>query len=261
MERFALAYDTVTKAAAILRQCHLREEDIHIKTDHKDLVTYYDRRTEQILRESILDSFPQDAIVGEEYPPANSGGAPVTWYLDPIDGTTNFINQHRNYAISVGCWEQDRPLFGLVMDVERQLLYWAKRGEGAWCNEEPIHVSRRESIGDMLLTIPGIQHAFLDSHPYQQGFFRLAREVRGVRGIGSVALELCEVAAGESDLLAAAQSCPWDHNAGRIIVQEAGGAVFTLDGNALPIDSKTTLLAMNSADRKNEILHLLKDLH
>ena len=78
------------------------------KTGHQDLVTHWDRKIEQLLRNEILTAFPQDSIVGEEYPPEAHRTGAVTWYIDPIDGTTNFINQHQNYAISVGCWEETR---------------------------------------------------------------------------------------------------------------------------------------------------------
>ena len=189
--------------------------------------------------------------MGEEYPPEETGTGKVTWYLDPIDGTTNFINQRRNYAVSVGCWEGCVPLFGLVLDVERRELYWAKAGGGAWREQVPIHVSGRSQISDLLLVTPGILHTFLKPHPQQDGLIRLANEVRGVRSLGSVALELCQVAAGEADLFVALRSSPWDHNAARIILSEAGGDSSALSGAVLPVTRKSPVLAANS----NALLH------
>ena len=124
MDRFNVAVKVVQNAGDLLRQCRLEEAEVSQKTGHQDLVTRWDRRIEQLLRNEILTAFPQDAIVGEEYPPEAHRTGAVTWYIDPIDGTTNFINQHQNYAISVGCWEGSVPLFGLVLDVERKALYW-----------------------------------------------------------------------------------------------------------------------------------------
>ena len=118
MERFDVAVETVQKAGDLLRQCRLEDAEICQKTSHQDLVTRWDRKIEQLLRNEILTAFPQDSIVGEEYPPEAHRTGSVTWYIDPIDGTTNFINQHQNYAISVGCWEGSTPLFGLVLDDE-----------------------------------------------------------------------------------------------------------------------------------------------
>ena len=104
MDRFNVAVKVVQNAGELLRQCRLEEAEVSQKTGHQDLVTRWDRRTEQLLRNEILTAFPRDAIVGEEYPPEAHRTGSVTWYIDPIDGTTNFINQHQNYAISVGCW-------------------------------------------------------------------------------------------------------------------------------------------------------------
>ena len=254
MERFDVAAEIIQEAGKILRRCHLEQREIIQKTDHQDLVTFWDRKIEQQLRHSILTAFPQDSIVGEEYPPQENCDRKVTWYLDPIDGTTNFINQHQNYAISMGCWEGADPLFGLVLDVERETLYWAKRGGGAWQDQTQIHTSGRRELSELLLTTPGLQYTFLEPHPYQERMIRLSRKVRGVRCLGSVALELCEVAAGRADLFVTMRSSPWDHNAARIILEEAGGAVFTVDGDELPLDQKSTVLGLNSTSLKDYIL-------
>ena len=254
MERFDVAAEIIQEAGKILRRCHLEQTEISQKTGHQDLVTFWDRKIEQQLRHSILTAFPQDSIVGEEYPPQENCDRKVTWYLDPIDGTTNFINQHQNYAISMGCWEGSTPLFGLVLDVERETLYWAKHGGGAWQNQTQIHTSGRRELAELLLTTPGLQYTFLEPHPYQKQMIQLSRKVRGVRCLGSVALELCEVAAGRADLFVTMRSSPWDHNAARIILEEAGGAIFTVDGDELPLGQKSTVLALNDMELKDCIL-------
>ena len=254
MERFDVAAEIIQEAGKILRRCHLEQTEISQKTGHQDLVTFWDRKIEQQLRHSILTAFPQDSIVGEEYPPQENCDRKVTWYLDPIDGTTNFINQHQNYAISMGCWEGSTPLFGLVLDVERETLYWAKHGGGAWQNQAQIYTSGRRELAELLLTTPGLQYTFLEPHPYQERMIRLSRKVRGVRCLGSVALELCEVAAGRADLFVTMRSSPWDHNAARIILEEAGGAIFTVDGDELPLEQKSTVVALNAMELKDCIL-------
>lgn len=254
MDRFDVAAEMIQAAGEVLRRCHLEQAEVRQKTGHQDLVTFWDKKIEQQLRHAILAAFPQDSIVGEEYPPEESCGGKVTWYLDPIDGTTNFINQHRNYAISVGCWAGDTPLFGMVLDVERRELYWAKHGGGAWLDQSPIHVSRCRDITEMLLTTPGLQYTFLERHPHQEQLIRLARRVRAVRCLGSVALELCEVAAGRADVFVTMRSSPWDHNAARIILEEAGGAIFTMDGGHLPLNQKSTVLALNAIELRGHIL-------
>ena len=200
MERFDLARALVLEAGEALRNSSLREDEVGCKTGYQDLVTRWDRETEQFLRRGILAAFPGDAIVGEEYPADNPGTEGCTWYLDPIDGTTNFVSQHRNYAVSVGCWRGEEPLFGLVLDVERPALFWAKAGEGAWRDETPLGTSRRRAVPQLLLAAPGVPATFFQENPWRTGALRLAREARGVRSLGSVALELCALAAGEADL-------------------------------------------------------------
>ncbi len=251
MERFELAEAVVRQAGDTLRRSHLTESDVYFKAGHQDLVTYWDKQIERLLRGEILSAFPDDTIVGEEYPPSNGGG--TVWYIDPIDGTTNFVNQHRNYAISVGCWDGAEPLFGIVYDVERDMLYWAKRGGGAWRNSEALHVSRRTNLREMLMTTPGVQYSFLAPHAWHDKLVKLAKSVRGVRCLGSVALELCELAAGEADIFATMRSSPWDHNAARIILSEAGGVIYNIEGGPLPLDAKSTVLALCSPDVLPEI--------
>ena len=156
----------------------------------------------------------------------------------------------------MGCWDGSVPLFGLVLDVERKTLYWGKHGGGAWQDQTPIHTSVRRELSELLLTTPGLQYTFLESHPYQERMIRLARKVRGVRCLGSVALELCEVAAGRADLFVTMRSSPWDHNAARIILEEAGGAIFTVAGDELPLEQKSTVLALNAIDLKDRVLYV-----
>ena len=140
--------------------------------------------------------------------------------------------------------------------MERKALYWGKHGGGAWQDQTPIRTSRRRELSELLLTTPGLQYTFLESHPYQERMIRLSRKVRGVRCLGSVALELCEVAAGRADLFVTMRSSPWDHNAARIILEEAGGAIFTVAGDELPLEQKSTVLALNAIDLKDRVLYV-----
>lgn len=252
MERFELAEALVRQAGAALRQARLAADAVRCKTGHQDLVTVWDKKTEQFLREGIREYFPADAIVGEEFPAAGTASPETVWYIDPIDGTTNFINQHRNYAVSVGCWQRGAPLFGLVLDVETDRLYHARAGQGAWRNEERIVTSRRRNISEQLLFTPDVPRTFLE--PGRDSLLRLARDVRAVRSIGSVALELCAVACGEADLCVAMRSCPWDHNAARIILTEAGGAVAAADGGPLPLNEPSAVLAAGSPEALELVL-------
>lgn len=256
MERYALAKKLILEAGAFLRG--LEQATAAEKSGHQDLVTEYDQQTERFLRAKILSAFPGDAIVGEEFPA--SPGARVTWYIDPIDGTTNFINQRRNFAVSIACYTGDEPSFGLVLDVASNVLYHAKAGTGAFQNEVRLpRLARHTAVGEVLFTTPCIQHTFLEAGSHQRPLCRLAGDVRAVRSLGSVALELCSVAAGEADLFVALRSSPWDHNAARLILTEAGGAIGALMGGDLPINHNCPVIACGSptllAHIRSEYLH------
>ena len=141
MERFALARSLILEAGAALRQSSLEEREVQHKTSYQDLVTRWDRETEQFLRKNILERFPEDIIVGEEYPasPGRDGGC--VWYIDPIDGTTNFIKGYQHSAISVALAKDKKIIIGVVYDPDLDNLFYAQEGKGAYLNGKPIHVS------------------------------------------------------------------------------------------------------------------------
>lgn len=245
MERYDLAQKLILEAGASLRAAE--QTGSEIKQNHQDLVTEYDRRTERFLRAGIFAKFPGDAIVGEELPAAD--GKHATWYIDPIDGTTNFINQRCNFAVSIACYLDGRPSFGLVLDVAANLLYHAKAGAGAFQNNTRLPATAHHTeLTEALFTTPCIQHTFLQSGAHHCAMCRLAEDVRAVRSLGSVALELCNLAAGAADLFVAIHSSPWDHNAARLILTEAGGAIGALSGGDLPIDRACPVLACGSPE-------------
>ena len=251
MDRFNVAVKVVQNAGNLLRQCRLEEAEVSQKTGHQDLVTRWDRRIEQLLRNEILTAFPQDAIVGEEYPPETHRAESITWYIDPIDGPRILSISTKTTPSPWGVGREAYHCSDWWLDVERKALYWGKHGGGAWQDQTPIHTSCRRELSELLLTTPGLQYTFLEPHPYQEQMIRLSRKVRGVRCLGSVALELCEVAAGRADLFVTMRSSPWDHNAARIILEEAGGAIFTVAGDELPLEQKSTVLALNSIELKD----------
>lgn len=291
MSRYELAMEWVSRAKD--RLLSMREEPLEIaeKSGHQDIVTKCDREIERYLRKKILEAFPNDRIVGEEFSidrgaeaakqgedfeeraagregdseektAKRRGGrktelqehkAEAVWYLDPIDGTTNFVNQRRNYAISVGCAVNGQMSFGIVLDVEGDRCYSAQSGRGAWMNGSRLRASCVKESRNMLLTCPCVTDLFLGDHEKKEAFARLARDVRGVRSLGSVALELCQVASGRADLCIAIKSSPWDHNGARLILREAGGDIRGLDGRPLPYDQDSPFLAGNSEAAVEEI--------
>ncbi|MDO4321837.1 MAG: inositol monophosphatase family protein [Lachnospiraceae bacterium] len=272
-ERYELAMKWVREAGDMLRRMRKSSLDIAEKSGHQDIVTRCDREIERFLRQRIWNLFPDDRIVGEEYTAAEFRSdrvkeqyaaelrsdqvkeqyAAAVWFLDPIDGTTNFVNQSCDYAVSVGCIAGGGPQFGIVLDVEGGRLYSAKEGGGAWMNGCRLHTAENQQVKDMLLTTPCVTELFLGSYREKEGISRLAMDVRAVRSTGSIALELCHVASGRADLCIALKSSPWDHNAARLILAEAGGAIQSLEGGELPYYGDSAFVAAGSEEAVKKI--------
>jgi myo-inositol-1(or 4)-monophosphatase len=215
-----------------------------------DLVTETDRELEAMIVERLRRAFPDHRIVAEEA----SSGASVTrpddaehvWYLDPLDGTTNFAHSLPQFAISLGLARGRELLFGAVLDPIRAELFVARRGGGATLNGQPIAVSRVASLADALLGT-GFPYDSRERADEYLRFFKAAMlHAQGVRRMGAAALDLCAVACGRFDGFWEWGLKPWDTAAGALIVHEAGGIVTDLAGDAFDPHGEQTL-ASNGA--------------
>lgn len=248
-QRYTLAKAWIGQMGAYLRQAVRHPFDFSAKTSHQDIVTAYDKEVERFFRSQIHTHFPEDDIVGEEYSGKIGETRGIRWYIDPIDGTTNFVNLRRNFAISVGCYRDGEPQFGLVLDVIQEDLYAAFRGEGAYKNETRLTNDRAPGdLGLMILSTPNVMDTFWREYPWQTSLRELADAVRAVRSVGSVALELCLVAEGAVDIFVAMRSAPWDHNGARLILQEAGCRLSQLGETSLCLDREVAVYACRSAE-------------
>ena len=195
-----------------------------------DFVTACDQEAESIIADVLLAAEPGSVIMGEELSPGSTRGK-LTWIVDPIDGTANFIHGFPAYAVSIAA-EADGVLeAGVVLHVEPNRLYHAARGHGAWCDETRLRVSVIEEPGFALI---GTGYPF--KHPehleaYLPQFARIAPATAGIRRAGSAALDLCWVAAGVFDGFWELMLAPWDMAAGMLLVREAGGRVTDLEGH------------------------------
>lgn len=248
MERFALARELVLQAGAALRESRLREDEIQHKSGYQDLVTRWDKETEQFLRRGISEAFPQDIIVGEEYPAANEGAEGCTWYLDPIDGTTNFVRGLRQSAISVALARDGQVEYAVVFDPYKNEMFSARRGGGAFLNGAPIHVSGKplaEGIFGMGTAI--YRREYLE--PTMRVTEQLFRRACDFRRLGAAALDLCDVACGRVELFFEYSLCPWDFAAGSLIITEAGGHISTLQGGSLVLTERCSVWASNDVNK------------
>jgi myo-inositol-1(or 4)-monophosphatase len=217
--------------------------DRHIKIEYKgdvDLVTAADRASEKLIAERLQARWPEHGIVGEEGTRTDTN-AEFRWYVDPLDGTTNFAHGYPVFCVSIALARRDDEReVGVLYDPTRNELFAAERGHGATLNGHLIHVSKTTSLAESILGtgFPSHKrHKNPNIHFYQQ----ITLRSHGVRRAGSAALDLANVAAGRYDGFWEFNLNPWDTAAGVLIVQEAGGKVTRFDGERFRLDSREVL--------------------
>ena len=195
-----------------------------------DLVTEYDVRTENFLKEKLQKLFPTFTIVGEETHAERNYPAENVIFIDPIDGTTNFVKGFQHSAISVGLAKDKELIAGVVLDPDLDNLFYAEKGKGAYLNGKPIHVSDCALKESLVLfgTCPY-------EHELAEKTFKLTEQIfyncLEVRRCGSAALDICYVAAGKADLYYELILRPWDLAGATVILREAGGICKTVEGD------------------------------
>ncbi len=224
------AVDIAREAGALLAQLFKRPQEISYKRP-SDLVTDADRRSEALIVERLRSHFPRHAIVGEEGGAQNTG-SDYCWYVDPLDGTTNFAHGFPVFCVTLGLAYRNEVIAGVVYDPSREELFTAERGAGAYLNNKRIGVSKRPDLSESLLAT-GFP-PFADNHDLNmQYYFRFTLLSHGIRRAGSAALDLCSVAAGRFEGFWELKLNPWDKAAGSLLVTEAGGRVTNLAGEPL----------------------------
>lgn len=164
--------------------------------------------------------------------------------MDPIDGTTNFIKDYHVSAISAGLAKDGEKYIGVVYNPYLDEMFTAERGKGAFLNGRPIHVSRNPLSEGIVLfgTAPYYEELSKKSFQMAYAYFKKALDVRRS---GSAAIDLCSIAAGRAELYFELRLSPWDFAAGALIVEEAGGVVTTVEGGAVTLGQKCSVLATN----------------
>lgn len=199
------------------------------KSSPTDVVTDVDLASERLIRRRIGDARPDDGFVGEEGDEV-TGSSAVTWIVDPIDGTVNFLYDLPQYAVSIAAQVGDEVAAGVVHNPANGETYTALRGEGAWRNGAPIQSS---SCTDLSLALVGTgYHYRADVRAHQaQEMARLVPKVRDVRRLGAAALDLCALGCGRLDAYVERGLNPWDRAAGALVAEEAGARVTGLQGD------------------------------
>lgn len=267
MKRFEFAHlaeGIARQAGALLRTFYEKGVATEYKGD-VDLVTEADRSSEQLIREKLRSTFPSHGVYGEEGT-RDRMDSEYRWYVDPLDGTTNFAHGFPAFCVVLGL-EHRRPglsatddgemVAGVIYDPLRNEMFTAERGMGAWLNGRKIHVSKTSALQESL-TATGFpsrkRHENPNIHFYQQ----ITLRSHGVRRAGSAALDMAYVACGRLDGFWEFNLNPWDTSAGFLLVEEAGGVVTHFDGGKFTLDSRE-VLATNGLIQ-SEIQRLFSDM-
>jgi myo-inositol-1(or 4)-monophosphatase len=217
-----------------------------LKIEYKgeaDLVTAADRASEALIRERVSAQFPAHDVLGEEQG-LKDRGSEYRWYVDPLDGTTNFAHSYPVFCVSLALERRSadsaRRIAAVIYDPTRDELFSAEQGKGARLNGEPIHVSKISQLKECLVATGFPSHK-RHQNPNIYFYHQITLHTHGVRRAGSAALDLCSVACGRFEGFWEFNLNPWDTAAGVLIIEEAGGRVTRFDGSPFQIDSRETL--------------------
>lgn len=230
VKEFEIAKKAAYEASEVIQNYQKKQSfNVDFK-GRNDLVTNADVEAERTIIDCIKAQCADDEIVAEETQQKKVKPNGRTWFIDPIDGTTNFVHGFPLYCVSVGFWTDGEAKAGVVLEVNRDEFFWAVRGEGAFLNNNKIQVSTlKNSKNAMIGTgFPYNKKSF--SGHYLDLFEYLLHNAQSVRRAGSAAYDLCCVAAGRFDGFYEHSLQPWDVGAAALIVQEAGGAVTDWQG-------------------------------
>ncbi|MEO1625039.1 MAG: inositol monophosphatase family protein [Bacteroidota bacterium] len=248
--------EIVAQTAAFIR-AELGKVDqgqIEVK-DLNSLVSYVDKRAEEQLAHGLSALLPGAGFLTEEETVAQ-GEAVHRWIIDPLDGTTNFLHQLPFFSISVALQFEGELVMGIVMEVVREECFYAWKGGGAWLNGQPISVSQNTQLSEALLATGFPYTDFEGMEAYVGLLKELMRSSRGIRRLGSAALDLAFTACGRFDSFYEYGLNAWDVAAGIVIVQEAGGVVSDFSGGGDALFGRT--LISGSPAIHGEMLGLVK---
>ena len=230
----------VQQAGTLFLEGYHAHKEVSYKSEI-DLVTQYDVAVEALLKKLLGEAFPGHTLIGEE----SSDGRTFpdkAIYIDPIDGTTNFVHGIPFCAISVGVWEAQEPVAGCVYNPVLEELFYAEKGKGATLNGEPIRVDTAAETLPRSLIATGFPYTKIEQGDDYEWVLRTMRSMlprtRDIRRLGSAAIDLCYVAKGTFAGFYEINLKPWDVAAGILMVQEAGGKVSREDGGPYTLDHR-----------------------
>jgi len=201
------------------------------KSSPTDMVTQYDKASEDMITAGLRELRPDDGIIGEEGA-SREGTSGITWHIDPIDGTSNFYFDIPMWAVSIGAVDENGPLAGAVYAPALGDMFTAARGEGAVLNGAPIAVRNNTLLSDSLVCT-GYSYRASEREVHARRVASMVSKIRDIRRFGAAAIDLCFVACGRYDVYFEEHLHSWDLIAGQIIATESGAVVTDFSGDAV----------------------------
>ena len=257
MENFAeIAAGIAREAGASINEFARRRIGFELKGAY-DLVTEADRTSEKLIVERLRKHFPTHAIIAEEGG-GNEGTSEYRWYVDPLDGTTNFAHGFPVYNVSMGLERAGELIAGVIYDPTRDELFHAERGAGAFLNQERIHVTKTARVEDSL-SATGFPSRKRHQNINVYFYYQLAMLSHGVRRAGAAAIDLAYVACGRLDFFWEFGLNPWDMAAGVLLIHEAGGTCTDMRGG--PFDLRGADVLADNTVLHDEVLQIFGEVY
>jgi myo-inositol-1(or 4)-monophosphatase len=249
----AFAQALARRAGTLLRE-RFAETHEESRKGPVELVTEVDLASERLIVAALRERFPDHGIEAEE----GSGqeeGSPFHWFVDPLDGTHNYAHGYPHFCVSLGLWEDGRPLVGVVYDPLLDECFWAAQGHGAFLNGRPVHVSSRALLVHSLVSTGFPYDKATRSDNNVAEFSRVVTRVSGIRRSGVAALDLCYVAAGRQEAHWELGLRAWDVAAAGLVVLQAGGRITGPGGQ--PWDVRVDRVVASNGLVHEELLQVL----
>lgn len=243
------------EAGNVIREGFGKHLQIEFKTNESNLVTQIDKTAEKTILDFIKKKYPSHGIMAEESGEVNSKSE-YLWVVDPLDGTTNFAHGLPIFSVSIGLKKNNQTIGGVVYDVMQNIIYSAELGAGSFADSKKLRVSNTDMLQRALLVTGFPYNISENPENVFERFTALTKASRGMRRLGSAAIDFCYVAKGVFDGFWEVFLNPWDLCAGKLILEEAGGLVSDFDGTNIDIFNPR-ILASNSLIH-SQMIEILK---
>ena len=234
----------IKEAGNIMLSAKEIDNSVTEKEGPANFVTKYDVKVQEFLYKNLLELYPDAHFVGEENDQNDDVLHGLAFIVDPIDGTTNFIQHMDASAISVALLKDGEVILGATYNPYRDQFFFAEKGKGATCNGKPIHVSDTK-LKDSIVCL-GTSPYYPEKHKATTDLaYKLLTNALDLRRSGSAVIDICEVAKGSAGLMYEMLLSPWDYAAASLILTEAGGVITQMDGSPIIFHGKCSVLCGN----------------